>query len=238
MKTTHVLASLPPEYSADRGDPRVAGPLARAVLAAAGPSGAPDRGTRSSQSVAARAKARERVEAQFEEARLKFNPQNQPRNTEGKFRKVLARLKMNLGDQANEQLAKEMEEAEAAGAIGDYANAKNHASEVVKLVQNVKEGDLKKGTLNNIRKGATDLGKLLAYLPLPQGDTSKKVRFSDLPAPTASLIQNLIKRVEGQLDNEDAAKYVTILRQFMSGARTMSSDEMSAELSKVLRVLG
>ena len=243
MKTEYKLRHLPENYGRDAGDPSVAGILA--VTAAGKPGGAKapgtkdDRPTPSALSVKARADARERIKKQFEEARAagKFTPKTQPRDSAGKFRKVLARLKLNLGDQASEQLAKKIEAAEAAGALGNYAKAKEHGAEVVKLIDNVEDGDLEKGTLDNIRKGSKELGKLLAYLPMPQGDPNAKVRFSDLPAPTADLIRNLTKRVEAKLSNEDAAKYVTVLEQFMSGTLTMDSDMMNAELAKILRVL-
>lgn len=245
MKTSYELRHLPKEYGRDAGDPSVAGSLARAVTAAGdkktrgakAPGPGDDRPTPSGLSVAARARARERVKQQFAEARQKFDAKTQPRDSAGKFRKVLARLKLNLGEDANEQLAKEIEEAEAAGALGNYRKAKEHGAEVVKLLDNVADGDLDKGTLNNIRKGSRELGKLLAYLPMPQGDPNAKVRFSDLPAPTSALVRDLVKRVEGKLDNEDAAKYVTTLKQFMSGTLTMDSDMMNAELARLLRVL-
>lgn len=234
MKTGYKLKSVPEEYGLDRGDPAAAGPLARAVTAA-GAIRSTQLDQRKTQDAKARAEAR--VRQQFEEGRLKFTAESQPRDNAGKFRRVLARLKTNLGDAASEQLAKEMEAAAAAGAIGNYAEAKRAGGEVVKLVDSVEDNELDKGTIQNIRKGAKDLGELLAYLPLPQGDTSQKVRFSDLPAPTSKLIQDLVRRVNERLDGEDAAKYTDVLQSFMSGVRTMSADEMASELAKILRVL-
>jgi hypothetical protein len=177
------------------------------------------------------------VNQQFEEARLKFTPSTQPRDPAGKFRRVLARLKLNMGEKSTEQIAKKIEEAEAAGAVGDYTEAKTAGAEVVQLIDAVQDGDLAKGTVRNLRAGARDLGKLLAYLPMPQGNPNAKVRFSDMPAPVAALIKDMARRVEDRLGAEDAAKYVAVLESFMSGGRTMSADELSAELSKLLRVL-
>ncbi len=234
MQTTYKLRNVPERYGRDTGDPRVAGALADHVTAA----GAIRRtGLQQKAGQKARREAKKRVLEQFEAGRLKFTADTQPRDNAGKFRRVLARLKMNLGDAASEQLAKEMEEAAAAGAIGNYSKAKEHGANVVALVDEVQDGDIEKGTIRNIRKGAQDLGKLLAYLPLPQGDTAQKVRFSDLPAPTSQLIKKLIDRVQDRLDADDAAKYTQVLQSFMSGGRTMSADEMAAELSKILRVL-
>ena len=235
MQTDYVLKSIPKRYGRDVGNPAIAGSLARAVTAA----GAVRR-TRLQQNASqrARAAARQRVLDQFRAGRsFKYTAETQPRDSAGKFRRVLARLKTDLGDAASEQLARELEEASAAGAIGDYTKAKEHASEVIDLVDQVEDDKIQAGTGEAIRKGAKDLGKLLAYLPLPQGDPNQKVRFSDLPEPTADLIDGLIDKVQAKLSAADAAKYTAVLKSFKSGLRTMSSDEMAAELSKVLRVL-
>lgn len=229
----YTLKHVPARYGRDTGDPSVAGPLHRAVTASA------IRRTNLQQSSlkTSRRAAKKRLRSQFEAGRMKFTPKTQPRDTVGKFRKVLARLKLNLGDQATEQLAKEMEEVEAAGSIGNYEKAREAGANVIKLLDSVDSGSLSEGDINNIRKGSSELGKLLAYLPLPQGDRSAKVRFSDLPTPVGDLIRDLIERVKTKLSSEDSVKYIAILESFISGGRLMSSDEMSAELAKILRVL-
>lgn len=235
MKTTYELKNVPARYGRDAGNPSISSPLARSVTAA----GAIRRtGLQQKASQQARAAAKVRILEQFRAARgFKYTPDTQPRDATGKFRRVLARLKTNLGDAATEQLAKELEEAESAGAIGDYAKAKEHASEVVKLVDDVDQGKLKGSAAEAVRTGAEDLGKLLAYLPLPQGDPSQKIRYSDLPEPTAKMIDNLLQRVDDKLSSEDAAKYTALLKSFKSGLRTMSADDMSAALNRLMRVL-
>lgn len=242
MRTNYQLSHVPASLGRDLGDPRVAGALARAAAAAgqsmtaAGAIARTNAQQKSSQT-ARRNAAKKRVRQQFEAGRLKFTPETQPRDNAGKFRRVLARLKMNLGDSATEQLAKQMEAAEKAGELGDYAKAREAGAEVIKLVDSVDDNVLKEGNVNNIRKGAAELGKLLAYLPLPQGDDNAKIRFSDLPAATGKLIDNLVDRVREKVGGEKAEEYVAVLKSFMSGGRLMSADEMSAELSKILRVL-
>lgn len=232
MKTDHVVPGVPVRYSRDSGDPGAAGPLA---LTAAGAIRRTQLQSKKSQQ--ARLAAKKRIKQQWAEGRLKYTAETQPRDTSGKFRRVLARLKMNLGDQATEQLAKEMEAAEAAGAIGDYQEARRAGAEVVKLVDGIESGVLDSEDLNNVRSANTELGKLLSYLPLPQGDDSAKVRFSDLPAPTSDLIQKLIEKVEAKLDSEDARDIVEKLKSFQSGVLTMSADELSQELAKLVQAL-
>lgn len=233
MKTDYVLKSIPERYGRDVGNPAAAGPLARSITAGA------IRQTNLEQSASQKARrdARARVVEQFQEGRLKFTADTQPRDSAGKFRRVLARLKLNLGKSVSEQLSKEMEEAAAAGEIGNYELAKTHAAEVIKLVDEVDTKDMAKGSADNIRKGAESLGKMMAYLPLPQGKDSAKVRFSDLPTPTAELIKNLIDQVQQQLGEVAAADITSVLRGFMSGMRTMSSDQMASELTKIMNAL-
>ena len=226
MKTSYVIKGLPAKYSRDVGDAR----MLKASLTSSGKSP-------SAMSVEARRAARKRYLKQLEEGRIKFSPKTQPRDPAGKFRKVLARLKINLGKDATESIAKKIEETEAAGAVGDFAKAKIAGTELLKLIDSVEHHSLNKGATANLRRGAAELGRLMAYLPMQQGNASAKVRFSDLPDPVASLIRNLIKRVDSKLSAEDAEKYTSNLESFMSGGQMLSSDGLAAELSRLLRVL-
>ncbi len=216
------FSGVPQRYFRDPGDPAVVAAIQQ---------------TQSSKSVEARRRARERVREQYIAGRAKFTPENQPRDTAGKFRRVLARLKVGLGDQETEQLAQQIEAAEAAGSVGDYAKAREAGGNIIELVKDVKDGQLRQGTTANLRAGAKEIGKLIAYMPLPQGDPNAKVRFSDLPPASATLVQNMVRRVQDKLSAEDAVAYIAILKSFMSGGRTMTADELSAELNKILRAL-
>lgn len=179
----------------------------------------------------------QRARAQFDRGRAKFNPDTQPRTPDGKFRKILARLKANLGDTELENIVAEIRNAESATDVGDYRKASDAGTKVIKMIDDIQSGTLDRSVEKNLRIGAADLGKVLAYLPLPQGDNSAKVRFSDLPPSTGRLIDALIKRVENEINADDAAKYTQVLKSFISGVRTMSSDQLSAEMNKLLRLL-
>ncbi len=169
--------------------------------------------------------------------RVKYNARTQPREWDGKFRKILARLKTNLGEKSTEHLAREIEAAEAAQVAGNYELMSKHSTDLMKMLNEIEDGALPKGQTKNLRRGATDLGKILAYLPLPQGQDNAKVRFTDLPPASAELVRSMVKRVEEKLDPDDAKKYVAALNSFMSGSRTMTSDEMAVHMNKLLRVL-
>lgn len=185
----------------------------------------------------ARRASRNDAIAKAEENRSKYNAKTQPRDFNGRFKKILARLKMNLGNKATEEVAKQIESTEAAQIAGNYEQMKNHSTDLIKMLNDVDEGSLAKGTVKNLRRGATDLGKVMAYLPLPQGQENAKVRFTDVPPATQDLVRSMVKRVEERLDPATARKYVQVLESYMSGSRTMTSDEMAQELNKLLRVL-
>lgn len=178
-----------------------------------------------------------RATEQFKRGRPAFTPGNQPRDYQGKFRQVLARLKFDLGGQQLDNIVARIRDAEDANDAGDYAKSAKAATDVVQLVDKIADGTLDPESIRNVRAGARELGRVLAYLPLPQGDPNAKVRFSDLPPSTQDLINGMIERVQKKLGNDDAGPAIAILESFKSGVRGMASDELSAELNKLLRLL-
>ena len=203
--------------------------------------GLPDRLQRDVGNVAivaaATSSAKTRARAQFMRGRARYNAKTQPRMWDGKFRKVLARLKSNLGDSELEQINEEIHQLEKLHDVGDYAKATSAGRNAIRLIDEIQSGTLDRNVEKNLREGAADLGRVLAYLPLPQGKDTAKVRFSDLPPSTGRLIQGLIKRIEDEINSKDAAKFTKVLKSFISGVRTMSSDEISAEMNKLMRLL-
>jgi hypothetical protein len=178
-----------------------------------------------------------RAAEQFKRGRTAFRPDNQPRDFHGRFRQVLARLKFDLGDKQLEGIVAKIREAENQDDAGDYAKSAKAATDVVGLVDKIQEGVLDPESIKNVRAGAAELGRVLAYLPLPQGDPNAKVRFSDLPPSTQELIDGMVERVVAKLGVVGATDAVALLNSFKSGVRSMSSDELSAELNKLLRLL-
>jgi hypothetical protein len=179
----------------------------------------------------------ERARAQFERGRQAFTPGNQPRDDTGKFRQVLARLKFDLGDTELENIVNEIKKADDHADAGDIGEATKAGKNVIQMVDEIKDGVLNPEDIRNVRNGARELAKAIAYLPLPQGDPNAKVRFTDLPKATRDLVQNMVERVETKLGSDDAAEAVANLKSLMSGGRTMTSDDLSSELNKLLRLL-
>lgn len=185
----------------------------------------------------ARRTAKSNARKAANESRVKFTAETQPRDYNGRFKKILARLKGNLGEAGTEGVAEKIQATEEAQVAGNYAEMRTHGNNLIDLIENIEEGTLKKGTVKNLRNGASDLSTAIAYLPLPQGEDTAKVRFTDVPLAMQEMVRSMVKQVEEQLDTDTAQKYISTLKSYMAGGRTMASDQLSEELNKLLRVL-
>jgi hypothetical protein len=167
----------------------------------------------------------------------RYNARTQPRDPTGRFRQILARLKSNLGQGELEQIQQQINKTDKANDAGNYAKTTEAAASLVDLLQGIKSGVVDDSARNALRKGAADLGRVLAYLPMPKGVDTAKVRFSDLPPSTKKLILDLIQRVQHEVNADDARKINEVLQNFMAGQYTMSADQLGQQLNKLLRFL-
>lgn len=253
MKTGgYTIKGIDDSYSKDRGNPAVFGALAdirdlsrdEALTAAAGDF-KPSQNRRLRLKQIAEQKANRSVrQTQTKQKRERekdndlYKPGHQPRDAAGKFRQVLARLKEGLGEKENVKIAEQIEAADMYSQLGDYKQARDAGNNILELIEKVDEGTIKKGGIENLRDTSKELGRLMSYLPMPQGDSSAKIRFSDIPGPAAMTIKNLIAQVEARLsDKDEADKYTEKLRNFMAGVFTMSADEIASQLALLIRVL-
>ena len=167
----------------------------------------------------------------------KYTAKTQPRDAQGKFRLVLARLKQNLGTSGNQGVIDKIEEAENFDDAGDYAGAVKSASELIETVDRLDSGALNAKSVESVRETTSQLGTVIANLPLPFENQAQKVRYSDLPPALKALTESLITRVEEKIGKEDADKATADLRGFMSGSDVFSQAEVSAQLNRMLRLL-
>ena len=197
---------------------------------------------------------REMIEAEIEASKAgestvvdKFGPggrsakyvpgKTQPRDAAGKFRKVLARLKQDLGVAGLQSVLKEVEEAENLEFAGNYAGAAEAAGNLINTIDRLDSGALDATKLENVRSTAGELGKVIANLPLPFTNQAQKVRYSDLPPALKNLIDDMITRVEGKIGKEDADVATSELKSFMSGGDVYSQSEISSKMATLLRLL-
>ena len=166
-----------------------------------------------------------------------YTPKTQPRDAKGKFRQVLARLKVNLGDSGSDEALKKIEEAEGFDNAGDYAGAANAAGDLLGVIDRLDTGALNAESLENVRISAGQLGSVIANLPFAFGQDAQKIRFSDIPPALSDLIEKMITRVEAKIGQKDADIATKDLRGFMSGSDYYSQSEISSQMSKLLRLL-
>ena len=167
----------------------------------------------------------------------KYTPETQPRDEKGKFRVVLARIKQDLGDAGLQDVVQKVSEAEQLNEVGNYEDAAKAANDVIGIVDRLDAGALNPQAIENVRSSAKALGEVIANLPLPFGSETEKVRYSDLPPALKNLMDDMLSRVTDKIGAKDAEEATVGLRSFMSGGDYYTQQEISSELSKLLRLL-
>jgi len=167
----------------------------------------------------------------------KYTAKTQPRDAQGKFRLVLARLKRDSGVASLDALARRIGEVENLDNVGDYSRAAQGARDVIDTVNRIDTGALDSTALTNVRTGATALAEAISNLPLPFQNQSVKLRFSDVPPALAKLMEDMIEKVENKIGAEDAAEATAELKSFMAGGDVYSQGEISSKMNKLLRLL-
>jgi hypothetical protein len=173
-----------------------------------------------------------------EDGRMKYvSGVNQPRDARGKYRKVLARLKQNLGVAGLSRALKRAEEAENLDFAGNYGDSAAASYELLTMLDRLDSEALNPEALENVRNSAAELGRVIANLPLPFGKDAEKLKFSDLPSGLKDLIKDMVSRVEAKIGKEDADVATQELRSYMSGADVYSQGEVQSQMNKMLRLL-
>lgn len=172
-----------------------------------------------------------------EDGRTKYTPSTQPRDARGKYRKVLARLRQDLGVAGLQKALSKVEEAENLDFAGNYAKSAGASAELLDMIDRLDTGALNAKALENVQNSARELGRVISNLPLPFGAEAEKLRFSDLPSGLKDLIDGMISRVESKIGKEDADIATAELKSYMSGADVYSQGEIQSQMSKLLRLL-
>lgn len=167
----------------------------------------------------------------------KYNAKTQPRDSRGRFREVLARIKQDLGDSGNAEALKQIQEIENFDFAGDYEKASKSSEKLIDIIDRLDTKALNPEALENVRLSARELGKVIANLPFAFGQDAEKFRYSDVPPTMKDLLEGMIKRVEEKIGTKDAAVATAAIKSFMSGGDLMNQADLSKELSKLLRLL-
>jgi hypothetical protein len=173
-----------------------------------------------------------------EDGRVKYvSGVNQPRDARGKYRKVLARLKQDLGVAGLSRALKRAEDAENLDFAGDYANSASASYDLLNMLDRLDANALNPEALENVRNSAAELGRVISNLPLPFGEDAEKLKFSDLPSGLKDLIKDMMDRVEAKIGKEDGDIATQKLKSYISGGDVFSQGEVQSEMNKMLRLL-
>lgn len=172
-----------------------------------------------------------------EDGRAKYKPGYQPRDYNGRFRLVLARLKEDMGVSGNQDIVEDIEATDSRIRAGDYADSVRAGLDLTAKLDRLDAGSLNKESLNNVRATAGDLATAISNLPLPFKNQAQKVRFSDIPPNLRGLMDEMVDRVHSKIGNKEGQVATQRIRQLMSGSDMFSQSEISQEMSKLLRLL-
>jgi hypothetical protein len=178
---------------------------------------------------------KQKVEKPAEEG--KYTAKTQPRDAQGKFRLILARIKVDAGASGLDRVLEKVKEAENYDNVGDYSQAAKSAGDLIGIIDRLDSGALNSEAIENVRTSAGELGKVIANLPFNFENQSQKLRFSDMPPALKELIEDMITRVEAKIGPEDANIATQELKSFMSGSDLFSQSEISGQMAKLLRLL-
>jgi hypothetical protein len=167
----------------------------------------------------------------------KYTAKTQPRDSAGKFRTVLARLKLDLGIAGLDKAIQEVEKVENLDFSGNYSKAAEASKDLIGIIDRLDTKALNPDSISNIRASSAELGKVIANLPFAFGETAEKIRFSDIPPTLRDLIKDMITKVEAKIGQEDADIATADLKTFMSGGDYFNQSEISSQMSKLLRLL-
>lgn len=167
----------------------------------------------------------------------KYTPKTQPRDTAGKFRLVLARLKMDLGPTGSDEAIKNIEKVENLDNAGNYGAAAKAATDLISTLGRLDTKALDPTSIVNIRTTTAQMGKVISNLPFAFGQDASKIRYSDIPPVLRDLIEGMVTKVEDKIGQKDADIATKDLKDFMSGSDYYSQSEISSQMSKLLRLL-
>lgn len=171
------------------------------------------------------------------DASPKFTAETQPRDSQGRFRDVLARLRQDSGVASLHTLAKRLKEVENLDNTGNYRAAAAGARDVIDVVNRIDTEALDPTALTSVRMGATALAEAISNLPLPFEDQAQKIRYSDMPPALRDLMDDMIAKVEAKIGSEDAKIATEKLMAFKTGSEVFNQSEISSEMNKLLRLL-
>ena len=172
-----------------------------------------------------------------------FDPLAHPRADDGKFRAVLAKLKDDVeegrdaaGDEKTDSKVAEIKKIDD-HLVGGDLNAAKIAGQKLILALDRTDTEIGDARLaERLRDDYAILGDVVYNIGVPLGE-DKTLRYSELPEELKNFIDQLIDKVNNLSPDDEEAKAVKFLNKYMAGDRQLTQAEISASLSKLVRIL-
>jgi hypothetical protein len=167
----------------------------------------------------------------------KLSAEQQPRDTNGKFREVLARLKTDLGPSGSQDAISKIQQAEDLEHAGNYLASTKASAELLDVLGRLDTKALDPTSLENVRTSAKLLGQVISNLPFDFNNQAEKIRFSDVPPVLQNLMKDMADKVVAKIGQKDGTEATAKLREFFAGGDYFSQSEVSQQMSTMLRLL-
>ena len=183
------------------------------------------------------------AESQRERRMISKNPDfdeaAHPRDAHGKFRDVVAKIRDSLKNTPEaEEALRELDTAEQAEAEKNFEKARLASDRVIHILDSAAQGARNIGAAETMRDAAKQLGKVIAFLPVPVGEKNVAASYEQLAPEVQHLIQELVKRAEKVSDpSEDASEDLENIKGYISGGDQWTQPELNAALSRLIRLL-
>ena len=172
-------------------------------------------------------------------AKPKFDPSEHPRFSDnGQFRQVMARLRSGIQGQAGtETIARQIDHVMELMDEGDLSKIDSEGKNLMKAIKDAAETTDHKDISENLRAGFKALGIELAKLPLPQGQDTVTMRWTDLPVDLQNTVDDVMTKLKNHLEPDAYAKVTSEMSSYKSGVDLATSDQIQSWLSSMLQYL-
>lgn len=165
----------------------------------------------------------------------KFEEHKHPRfDSNGQFRQVLTRLRSGVeGEPGTETIARQIDHVVDLMDSEQLGEIQSATQGVMKAIKDRADANPNDSSAEVMRAGFKDLGTALAKLPLPQGQDTVTMRWSDLPIQLQNLVEDVMTKLKGHL-TADAFKEVTAeVASYQAGVDYATSDQIQSWLAKM-----
>lgn len=182
----------------------------------------------------------------------KFSPETQPRESNGKYSAVLARLQdpsvgVGRGNggtggsggaaTTSSTVGKQAAKIISASSGGDAKGATLGAANLVNTLNTVNTKGMSPKGIAIIKETSRELSTIIVNSDLSMGDTVDEYHFSDLPPVLQQFSRTLVSQVQQKVGAKKAVGLTADWTNYMSGQTEMTVPNISSALNKLLSSL-